>query len=154
MSDRGKHIFIRSLKGTHFTGAIAQNAGEAEDIAIPGAGSSAGDYSLRGYLYIREIHLWADQNLSWEVQFWADDDYDETDVDLDAFLGSYTFAVADGLQNAGTGLYRYSQTKLELSYVDRDVTGEIHIKLVNRSATGKNAGGTGEVVVEVVAEKL
>ena len=156
--DRGRHLIIRTDKDTHFVGALAQNAGEAADIvldlytAMAATRLGAKEPAKSARLIVREIRIWSDQNLAWELQFWADDDYEETNADLDAFLGSHKFAVSDGAQNAGTGLYRYCQTKLELFYTDRDLTGEVHLKLFNRSATSKNAGATGEVVVELAAE--
>ena len=155
------HIVIRSDKDTHFTGALAQNAGEDEDLAHPSyAGFPTAGHAKKpdaiasSRIFIRELRVWSDQNLSWEVQFYSKDTFDDTDADVDTFLGSFTFAVADGLQVAGAGLYRYNQTKLELFYYDADKTGEIHMKLVNRSTTSKNAGATGEVVVEIAAEPL
>ena len=157
-SERIPHIIIRSDKDNHFTGAIIQNADEEENLAHPSyAGFPAGqipDGISRARLYIRELRVWSDQNLSWEVQFYSSDTFENADADLDTFLGSFTFAVADGLQLAGAGLFRYSQTKLELYYFDADNTGEIHVKLVNRSATSKNAGATGEVVVAIAVEPM
>lgn len=144
---------IRTDKDAEFTGAIAQNAGEDENLTFPGYASAAiGNLEAQARFWVRELRIWSDQNLSWEVQFYSKDIFDDTDADLDTFLGAHQFAVADGLQIGGSGLYRYVATGLSLFVKDGDGTGEVHVKLVNRSATSKNAGATGEVVLEIGAE--
>ena len=160
-ANRSRHLIIRSDKDSHFVDSLAQHAGEEENIAHPSYAGFPTTQNVvipenikKAYLYIRELRVWSDQNLSWEIQFYSTDGFEDTNADLDTFLGSFTFAETDGLQSAGTGLYRYSQTKLELFYFDADATGEIHVKLINRSSTSKNAGGTGEVVIEIAAEPV
>jgi hypothetical protein len=137
---------VRTDKDTHFTGAIAQNAKEDENISLPVALEGMNG-NARGL--IRTIMLQSDQNLAWELAFWSGDGFDSTDVDLDTFISRWTFAVADGIRYGGAGQYYYYIEGLALPYVDDDNSGELHLSLVNRSATGKNAGGTGEVAVEL-----
>lgn len=155
---RGKHLVIRSDKDTHFTGALAQNAGEEENIvlalytAMAATRLGAIEPAKSARLTIREITVISDENLAWEVQFYKSDDFANSDLDLDDFLFSHAFSASDGAQVGGTGAFYYNQTKLEGAYYDADGTGEIHIKLVNRSAASKSADAAGEVVVEVRAE--
>ena len=142
---------LRSDKDTHFTGGLAQNASEDENIAIPGYSSAVlGSGAVR--FFVREIRIISDQNLIWEVQLFAKDTFGTSDADTDSFLGAHQFAVADGVQNDGAGFFYYSAVGLDLFYHDADDTGEFHITLVNRSAGAKNAGATGEIVVELGLE--
>lgn len=130
---------VRTDKDTHFTGALAQNASEDENIA--GLNANAGR--------IRSVIVLSDENLDWEIQFYSKDTFRNADADLDALLERVVFVAADGKQDGGTGLYRYAFTGLDIPYQDLDATSELHISLVNRSAAGKSAGASGEVVVLV-----
>lgn len=133
---------ISSDKDVNFTGALAQNAGANANIV--GLPDNDG--------VIASLALLADQQLAFEVQFYSRDTFDNADLDLDTYLGSYRFAEGDGIQVAGAGSFKYDVSHLDLPYRDADGTLELHIKLVNRSAVGKNAGATGEVVVRVTFE--
>lgn len=136
--------WVRSDKDSHFTGSLAQNAGEDENLTGLDSGSGS----------IEQVIILSDQNLAWEVQFYKTDGFDDTDLDLDTYCGSVVFAQGDGRQVGGAGPYKYSSSYMVspinfLNYKDDDKTSEMHIKLVNRSATSKNAGATGEVIVMV-----
>lgn len=135
-------VKLSSDKDTHFTGALATNAGEDENIT--GLKNNA--------ILITGIAVVSDQNLDWDVQFYATDGFDDTDLDTDSFVGVFKFVAADGDQVAATGPYKYSTGSssnrfIGIDYYDVDETKELHVKLVNRNATSKNAGATGEVVV-------
>lgn len=133
---------ISSDKDVDFTGALAQNAGaNANVVGLP---DNEG--------VIASLSVLADQQLAYEVQFYRSDTFDNADLDLDTYLGSYRFAEGDGLQVAAAGSFKYDVSHLDLPYVDVDGTRELHIKLVNRSAAAKNAGVTGEIVVRVTFE--
>jgi len=142
---------VRSDKDTHFTGAIAQNASEAEDIALPGALAGING-NARSHL--RSITILSDQNLAWEVMLFSSDTQEDTDADVDTMVGWWQFSTAGAVQLAGAGLFRYYIDGLAVPYVDDDNSGELHVKLVNRSATGKNAGATGEVIIELALEPM
>jgi hypothetical protein len=137
--------------GTHFTGAIAQNAKEDENITLPGALDGIGG-NARGY--IRGIMIQSDENLAWELAFWSSDTFDDTTLDDDDFLSRWSFAAADGVRFGGANQYYYYIEGLEIPYVDDDKSGELHMSLVNRSAASKTAGAGGEVVVEVFIEPM
>lgn len=141
--------FVRTDKDSHFTGALATNAIELENVT--GLKSPA--------FNIESVTLQSDQNLDWDIYVWATDGHSDTDVDLDYFLGKITFVAADGKQIAGAGQYYYDTSSCSQPFrpfpaYDRDAVApgaggkyELHTGLVNRSATSKNAGATGEVSV-------
>jgi len=136
---------IRSDKDTHFSGALAQNAIELENLSFPADWGTVGIQEC----VIEGITIQADQNLEWDVFIWATDGHSDTDLDLDKFIDFTNFATTDGKQIAGAGQYYYSSpSNLSIPYRDDDKTSELHVGLVNKSATAKNAGATGEVVVE------
>lgn len=137
---------VATDKDAHFTGSIAQNASEEENIALPTylAGVNG---NARGI--IKGFTIISDQNLDWQLVFFGTDGFADTDIDLDTCLASYKFtASTDALQIGGSGSYYYFKDGLELPYEDADKTGELHVALVNCSATSKNAGATGEIVVK------
>lgn len=140
---------LRTDKDTHFTGALAQDAKEDENIVVP-AQLSGINGRVNGT--IRSLMLQSDQNLAWELAFWGSDTTASTDLDVDTFLSRWSFAVADGVRYGGAGQYYYYIEGLAIPYEDADRSGELHVSLCNRSATGKNAGATGEVVVAVEIE--
>ena len=140
---------VRTDKDTHFTGAIAQNASEEENVVLPGALAGIRG-NARGY--IRSITVVSDQQLAWELGFFSADSFEDADADVDTHIAAWPFQAADGIQIAATGLYRYYVDGLAIPYLDDDGTFELHVALINRSATGKNAGATGEVAVEFEIE--
>lgn len=142
---------VRSDKDTHFTGTIAQNANENENIVVPGC--LAG---IRGNVrsYLRSITILSDQNLAWEIMMFSADSFDDADADVDTMIGWWQFSTAGAVQIAAAGLFRYYIDGLAVPVLDDDNTSEIHIMLLNRSATGKNSGATGEIVVELVLEPM
>lgn len=142
---------IKSDKDTHFSGALAQNAAESESLT--------GFSDVSGV--IEQVSLISDQNLDWELMFFATSGFDDADYDADFFLGAVRFVAADGKQIAGVGGYYYCTANMALpfepiTYIDKtsvdagNNSGSIYCVLVNRSATGKNAGATGEVAVNIV----
>jgi hypothetical protein len=129
---------LRSLKGTHYTGALVTNAIAISDIgSLPAAG-----------VVISRITLWSDQNLAWDVSlFRSATAQPSADLDLDKMVDWFRFQVGDGVQIAGAGPYRYSVTGLNLRYFPEE--GRAIVGLINRDATAKIAGAAGEVVIEL-----
>lgn len=134
---------VTSVSTTHFTGALATNAAETEDIALPGALAGVNG-NARGE--IRSITIISQQNLAWELEFWRSATHGAT-IDADKFIGRWTFAAVDGVQEAGAGNFRYYIDGLDIPYDDADGTGKLHISLVNRDAVAKLAQGAGGDVV-------
>jgi hypothetical protein len=134
---------IRSDKDTHFYGAIVQNAKEDESLT----GLLANKVRITG------VAIQADQNLSFRVIFWSKDTFDDTDLDLDEYCGEVSLDLStNGFRIAGANQYYLDMRGLELDYEDDDATKELHLSLMNLSATSKNATTTGEVVIEVYYE--
>lgn len=128
---------IRSDKDAQFTGAIAQNAIELESFGT----------LVTPKVVISRITILSDQNLSWRLIFFSTAAADDTDADVDSMVDWFDFVDTSGFQIAGAGLYRYAASGLEFHYGPAGRT--LHVALMNLSAAGKNAGATGEVVVEV-----
>lgn len=134
---------IRSDKDTDFVLAQAQNV--SDDANLAGLNGNSGR--------IRSVTVLADQALAWEIAFYSTDGFSDPDADVDSYIDSVRFSEGDGLQDDGAGLYRYCASGLDIPYVDDDGTNEVHCRVINRSATGKNAGATGEIVVRVTIEE-
>ncbi len=145
----GAGAIISSDKDTHFTTQLVTNAIEEEDISFPSDWATAGIQTVE----IRNITAQSDQNLQWDIQFYATDAHSNIDLDLDKFITTLNFATSDGIQNAGTAQFRYDKnpTFTPFFYTDEDNSSEFHITLVNRDGTTKNADGTGEIVIKVYA---
>lgn len=140
----GQFLTLRSDKDSHFTGAIAQNAVESENLT----GLAWNKVRIRG------IMLQADQQLKFRLIFWSKDTLDDTNLDLDAYIGEQEVdLVASGFQVAGANQWYLDIRGLSIDYQDEDSTNELHISLQNLSPTAKAAGATGEVVVEVTMEE-
>ncbi len=145
----GAGAIISTDKDTHFTDSLAQNVVEEEDIGFPADWATAGMQTVE----IRNITVQSDQQLEWDIQFYATDGHSNTDLDLDKFVTNVNFATADGVQNAATAQFRYDKnpTFTPFFYTDEDNSSEFHITLVNRNGTAKNAGATGEIVIKIYA---
>jgi len=134
---------LRSDKDTHFTGSIVQNAKEDENLI----GLPANRVRITG------IALQSDQQLNYRVIFWTTDGFDNTDLDLDTFCAEVQIPlVTSGFRIAGANQYYLDVRGLEIEYEDDDASQELHVSLMNLSATTKNAGATGEVVLEIYYE--
>jgi len=146
----GTVLHVRSDKDTHFVGSLATNAGESANIVLPAGVGGDG----RGRCRMRAMTIVSDQNLAWEILLFAKDTFLTlaADLDLVPFVARWSFTAADAIQVAGTGPYLYYIDGNDQHYEDMDDTGELHAVLVNRSVTAKNAGATGEVVVDFSLE--
>lgn len=129
---------VRSAKGTHYTGALTTDQMDLEDIGVVKV----------PMVEIRRLTLWSDQNLAWDVMFFKSSaGQPSADADLDSMVDWISFEAADGVQVAGTGLWRYSITGMELRYRPSD--SRFNVGLINRDVTSKISGATGEVVIEL-----
>lgn len=153
---QGSIIRVRTDKDDQFTAALAQNVALTENLVAPGDLGAGGHCRSR----LHSISILSDQNLAWEIALYSTDSFNTSaDMDQVSFLGRWGFQAGDGTQIAGTGPYFYYIDGLDIPYRDADFTshikpgglsqGQIHLMLVNRSATGKNAGATGEIVVQL-----
>lgn len=142
---------VQSDKDSHFTGAIAQNAGESENLVLPGCLEG-----IRGNArsILRAIAIESDENLDWEIWLFRKDAFQVSDLDTDSWVGRWSFVAADAVRLAGAGQYLYYIDGLAVPYFDADNTGELHVTLINRSAAGKTAGAAGEIVVKFFLEPM
>lgn len=140
--------YIRSDKDTHFTGALAQDAVEHENISLGNALVGVNECLIEG------VSLLSDENLEWDVFFWTKDTNANADLDLDTFLDYVNFPAKFGKQLGGSGAYYYSATNLGIPYRDDDGSEKLHISLCNRSTASKTAGANGEVVIVVMLRAL
>jgi hypothetical protein len=132
---------IRTDKDVQFTGALVTNATENEDIVV-------GFAEAELHLTLTAITVVSDQNLAWELDFWDSSLFgSSSNMDADGFIGFWAFNATDAVRVAGAGSYRYYIDGLQIPLTDADKTATLHVGLVNRSATSKIAGASGEIVV-------
>ncbi len=143
----GAGAIISTVKGDHFTGQLATNAVEEEDIDFPSDWGTAGIQTVE----VRNLTVQSDINIQWDVQFYATDAHSNTDLDLDKFVTNINFGELDGVQNAGTAQFRYDKnpTFTPFMYTDEDNSSEFHITLVNRDGTTKET--TDDIVIKIYA---
>jgi len=138
--DANTRINLASDKDTHFTGAIIQNATEEENLT--GLTSNK--------ITITKIVIQADQALDFAVLLFGKDTFDATDLDTDSFQSFVELDLsAHGIQIGATGQYYFDLSDLSIDYIDEDSTDELHIALLNKSATSKTAGAAGEVKITI-----
>lgn len=135
---------LKTDKDTEFTGALATNAVEYEDIALPSALSGIGG---RARIRLSMISIIATENLDYELMLFSKDTHATSDPDTNSFLGNWRFVAATAVRIAGAGLYYYFISGLDVPYVDDDASGELHVGLVNRSVASKTAGAGGALSV-------
>lgn len=141
-------FLVTSNPAVDFLAGCAQDAGIAADLPVPKAVARQGDVSAA----IWGITILSVQNLAWEVWAFARDTGPSGVIATEAFLGRWTFSTADAVRVAGAGLYHYSKMGLDIPYRDLDLSGELHLLLVNRSAAAKNANATGAVKVTITLQ--
>lgn len=134
-----------------FTGALATNAVATYDLALTPALAGVGGSAKN---LVRGITIISVQNLAWEIQLRTSATNVSNDPNTDVFLGRWSFAATDAVQNAGAGDWLYYVDGLAVPYRDDDHAGKLHLVLVNRSAAGKNAGATGYLVVRTHLEPM
>lgn len=134
---------VRTDKDTHFTGAIAQNAKEDENLT----GLLADKIRITG------ITIQSDQRLNYKLLLWYKDSFEDADLDLDMFCGEAELdLISYGIQVGGANQWYLDVRNLHIDYEDQDATKELHVSLFNNCPTAKNAGATGEVVVVITYE--
>ena len=140
--------YFASDKDSHFAGALAQNAIENESINMPADWQS----NSKQKCVISELMIESDQNLDWEIILWSTKDYADTNLDSDRGVTRIPVPASTGEQVAGTGQYYYENPLAQsIDYIDEDNRSQVHMGLINRDITAKNAGATGEVVVRIGA---
>ena len=156
----GNVIHVRTDKDVDFVLGIAQNTADTANLVPPAA--LGADGACRSVL--KSISILSDQQLAWNLQLYSRNTFVAGQADLDAefFLGQWSFIEADGTQVAAGGPFQYYIDGLDIPYFCGDFDthatfvagakrpqGQIHLQLVNRSSTSKNAGATGEIVIDL-----
>ncbi|MDD1678036.1 MAG: hypothetical protein LUO93_02470 [Methanomicrobiales archaeon] len=161
MAQAGALTLVSTDPATQFTAALAQNAydtvsleageGIPEKLGFVDQGIGAGRTVASR---LRAIAVISKENLAWEIWLWGQGTFNASGSDpAKVFpLGRWAFGAADGVQLAGTGLYYYYSDANDHPYVDLDRKGKIHLMLVNRSVTGKSAGATGAMRIQLALE--
>lgn len=129
---------LKSDKDDHFTGALT--TGNKEDENLVGL--------LGNKAIITNIAIQADQALDLWLMFWRKDSFEDSDLDVDTFIGAVELDLSTfGRQVGGAGQYYMSLEGVDLEYEDEDGSHELHVSLYNADTTSKNAGATGQCVV-------
>jgi hypothetical protein len=138
-------LTAKSAEATQFTTAIAQNAGEQEDIQLTGGLAGVGGNALNLLLGLAIV---SKENLAWEVMLFNKATGPNADPAIDSFIGRWTFTTGDSVQIGGTGLFYFYIFGLEVPYRDEDYTGKLHVVLINRSAAAKTADANGYLTIK------
>ena len=154
VAQSGRIIHVRTDKDVNFTGAITQDHGTQETLT-PGANGYSTALAAHMRAILRSITILSVENLAWEVWLFGTSGFATTNADTEYFLGRWTFVAGDGIK-ATIGVtadtyYHYYIDGLGVPLRDfgADVaTGNLFVRLVNRSAASKTAGAGGELVID------
>lgn len=140
-------ILVESVVATHFTTALAQNAMEIESLTSP-------DTRDTDEFIIEAVSIIVDAfaaDTAFNVVFF-DTPTQTAIVDNDPFIEFVNFSGVSGITigAGGGGTQRYHSTSgFAIPYKDTLGGGQIHVGIVNRTATGKPAGATGELKLKL-----
>jgi len=143
---------VRSIEATHFLEALATNAASAMvNLPIPTPG-------VRRW-YIRAAQVVGLEPISPEFSFFSTAAGVNADPGLDTFAGSVAFFDADAKRFGAAGVYRWWTDGMQVPCFDADSANQVgipnlHVVLVNRSATGKSAGAPGNLQVTFWLEPI
>lgn len=129
---------IRTVDGVHFTDTLLQDYEELESLKADS--SFGGGGSSRGIVVATSIL--SSQNLAWDLWFYDRRAGRSPDPNADGFLGYWGFVATDAKQvtsPAHGDSYYYHINGLQIPILDDGFAGEVHVGLVNRSATPKDA---------------
>lgn len=133
-------LILSTDKDTHFTGAIAQNAIEQENV----------EGLVSDSVTVTKVAIQSKQQLDYDLFFFRSSFFDNTDLDQDTFCGYVSLDLPTyGVQIAGVNQYYLDVSAQSLDYYDSDLTKTLHLALCNRSGTSKIAGTDGEVKITV-----
>lgn len=157
----GQLILVRTDPATQFTGALAQNAAATVNLAMNFTGPAGDGYVDPGLgagktlkARLRSILIQSRENLDWEVWLWGKNTFNAsaTDPAQNFPFGFVALAGSGAKQIAGAGLYTYFVSGVDVPYLDLDVSGQLHLMLVNRAGAGKSAGAAGAVGIQLAFE--
>ncbi len=144
--DRSEGVLTLSTdKDVHFTGAIALNAIEYEDIV----GLTTNKITIKG------VNIQAQEAMFYTLWLWKSIGHANVDIDVDSFREFVNLDVAtSGKRIAGAGQWYLQTTGLNILYEDDDppsTTGKytLHIGLMVSAGAGKSAGAAGECQLDI-----
>jgi hypothetical protein len=143
---------VTSIPSLNFTEALAQYAASAMN-------NLAGSPLATRWCLIRAILVETAENYAPQLNFFSSASGQTADPATDAFLGSYGFTAAMGVQINAAGIYRYWASSLDIPYVDADAVPTtnpslVHVVLENTGATSKSAYPVGSTKVTIWLEPM
>ena len=153
MRDRLALAYIVSDKDDHFSGNIAVNAMEFESLLLPSDWRSL----QINECVIESVSIQSIQLRDFQVFLFAKSTAeDTTDMDLDEFVDYFNFQGESAEQLGGGDQFYYPSPDNHVSvpYRDDDLTGKIHVGLVNKSGQAKSSGASGYVKVRITARPI
>jgi hypothetical protein len=151
----GNLFKVQSLATVNFLSALATNAGQYEDLALPQALGAGRVARCR----LRSITLVSTENLAWELWLLSKTGGTTANADTDPTRGFWSWAAGDAKRVAGAGLFHYYIDGLDVAYEDEDRAGGaagtdayLHCCLVNRSVGAKTANAGGALTVRFMLE--
>jgi len=139
---RAEKVEIYSTdKDVHFTGALAMNAHETENIT----GLLSNRYMIRG------VNFQSIQPLIYRLIFWSSSTFNNTDLDLDTYIDDVELdmTVLPAFRINGINQYYLNSGDLAIIYEDFDITRTLHVSLQNISPVAKIAGALGAVQLDI-----
>ncbi|MBA7657281.1 hypothetical protein ES703_65216 [subsurface metagenome] len=133
---------VVSDKDIHFTGEIAKNGVEREN--IPGLRTNR--------VRISKISIQSDQRLFYEVLIYGSSDFEEANLEDDYFVASVELNLPIYAAQQVTDQWKLDIEGINIDYVDLNRTKQIHVVLKNLSPTSKNQGTSGEVKLSFLCE--
>lgn len=142
-ADKKSYKWAKTVKGTHFTEAIAQNAQETETI---------NNFFPTNNVDIVEVVVISTQRLKFQLYFYDSDTFNTADPDTDALIDDVTVNLAtSGEQIAGTGLWRLGiRLDNPIKYTDTKNKNALYLGLIPRSG-GKLITPGGDLVIKIAS---
>ena len=133
-------ITIERANSSAIAGApTAQNAAVQFNINYPAGWATANFHKIRIHNITATAELSTTGDMGFDLNFFGKDTYQSTGVDTTAedFMGSVSFAMSDSELITGSAMFRYTKDLADspMFYEDLDMSGEVHVSLVVRTAT-------------------
>lgn len=152
-------VWVNSVDGTHFTGAIAAGAQENESLSLTGATTVlSGNFAPSQRKFLVDsvtIHFLdaADGTVDFNLYFYHNTSFYNADPDTDAMIGMITLPVSGAVLIAANH-YMYADHDIGLICMDSEAQAtsdgpNLHVGLGvdSDSATGKAASPTDDITI-------
>lgn len=155
---RGNVYAVPTDPARHFRLALPTGALETLDLRMD-EGLAAGRHCRS---IVRHLTVVARQALAWEIVFFCRRGFELASPATSGFLCAWRFSASNGVQYGTSPLYYFQAENIDLPYYDADFEdralprdqqgGHLHLMLVNRSPTQKDAGDAGEILITAYME--